>query len=324
MEASRGGVWVKRVCGTTLLATATLMAIASPALAGDAATFMYGSDSNNPTATGSAPIYQEPFITGGGTYGGYMGEVWTWTNWQGCGTTRPAVNTTDITDANANRNYKVGNTYPLGTSMYWYMAGPGAMPGYNATNPSASAAVTWGKQQAIAAISHYNSHGLAGVKTSVHEPVLTMDIETTRTTTRSNGWNQEVNSCGHITGRTSIPAAIDRDTYNGFWAYVDGPTTPYYPAVYSFPSNWSYTFGTGTASKIPNSFEWTSDTHSIYADPPPTLGWSRPNTPPGGAESAAWFGGVNTSHKIAWQWAITTTGRQDWDQLYPSHWPGYP
>lgn len=77
MEASRGGVWVKRVCGTTLLATATLMAIASPALAGDAATFMYGSDSNNPTATGSAPIYQEPFITGGGTYGGYMGEVWT-------------------------------------------------------------------------------------------------------------------------------------------------------------------------------------------------------------------------------------------------------
>lgn len=306
-----------RILTIPMLAAIVFFGIASPALAGDSPThYMYGSDSNHPTATGSAPIYGEPFVSGGGTYGGYVGEVWTWTDWKGC-TSGRAVNTTNVSDANANAGYEVGNTYPLGTSIYWYMAGPGAMPGFNASDPSASEAVTWGKQQAEAAVAHYDTYG-----PTYHEPVLVMDIETTRTTTQSNGWNQEVNTCGEVTGRTSISSTIDRDVYNGFWDYVYTHTA-FYPAVYSAPTIWEYTFGTGTASKIPHSYEWTYDTHSIYADPPPS-GWSRSDTPDGGpgtAESASWFGGVDTGYKIGGQWAITTTVSADWDQWYTANWP---
>ena len=57
------------------------------AFAGDSpAGFYYGADGYNPTATGSSVPYKEPTV--GGTFGGYVAEVWTFADQDGCSTSR--------------------------------------------------------------------------------------------------------------------------------------------------------------------------------------------------------------------------------------------
>lgn len=125
------------------------------AFAGDSPSgFYYGADSNGPIGDRSSYPYPEPGT--GGIYGGYVGEVGTWTNWQGC-TSGRALNYTAINQANADEAW-YGWDIPIpGVSFYFYAAGPGADPNYNGTY---SEAYSWGQAQAARAIwAYYNTLG---------------------------------------------------------------------------------------------------------------------------------------------------------------------
>lgn len=90
--------------------------------------FYYGADGNGPTGVGTGYPYSEPDT--GGIYGGYVGEVGTWTNWQGC-TTGRALNDTAINEANADEPWPGWGIPIPGVAFYWFTAGPGADPNYN-------------------------------------------------------------------------------------------------------------------------------------------------------------------------------------------------
>lgn len=281
----------------------------APAFAGDSPPGnFYGSDSNGPTAAappaGSA-LYQEP-ITGQGTYGGYVAEVGTWTNMTGCTHTR-AVNSTDVADANSNAGYLVGSNYPTGTGLYWFMGGPGADSAYNPSSPSATEAYAWGRQQAVAAVKAYTSSG-----PTVVDPIIFMDIEFPGNGLY-NEWNEEVNICGSKTGATPIPYAIDRATFNGFHDYIANYSGGFVPGVYSSPSFWDMTFGTGAEGGIGGTYQWTFEDNSGVTNPGPSDGCQA------GYDCAQWFGGVSTSHKFVWQWASNSSG--DFDQFYAVNTP---
>jgi hypothetical protein len=98
------------VCSLKSLMVAGTIALVCPvasALADAPAGFYYGAGSYEPTATGSSVRYKEPAV--GGTFGGYVAEVWTFADQAGCSTSR-AVNPTDVSDANANSEQQIGPT----------------------------------------------------------------------------------------------------------------------------------------------------------------------------------------------------------------------
>lgn len=275
------------------------MAFASDSPSG----FFYGADGFIPTFNGTSVPYTEP-VTGGGVAGSYVGEVWTWTDWQGC-TTGRALNNTDITEANDNTSYTGDTPAPADTSLYWYMAGPGADPNYNGTTTEAEA---WGETPAKTAIAHYNSDG-----SHANNSLLFMDIEEAQKNesgdqTSSNGWNHVLtNTCGTSwNASSSIPASVDRATFNGFWDYIENDTS-FWPAVYSSPSYWNETFGTGSAGSIPDTYQWTSETDDGVTNPSPA-GWCQ-----SGYGCAQWFGGVSSNYELMWQWASNASG--DYDQF---------
>jgi peptidoglycan/xylan/chitin deacetylase (PgdA/CDA1 family) len=74
----------------------------------------------------------------------------------------------------------------------------------------------------------------------------------------------------------------------------------YKVGVYSSPGVWQSIFGTGTASSIPSTYEWTylDDTSSL-AHPP--SGWCLEDT----STCARFFGGITSRSKYAlmWQWS---------------------
>lgn len=239
----------------------------------------------------------------GGIYGGYVGEIGTWTNWQGC-TSGRALNATYANQANADEPWPGwGPNYPIpGVFFYWYMAGPGADPAYNGTT---SEAYNWGWAQAQRAAAQYPGNDNGITTQTTYAPLMFMDIE--KPLTGSNGWNHETNTCGAITGNTPIPYAVDRATFNGFYNYIFNDSQ-FYPGVYSSPQMWCPTFGSCPAygynsvdGAIPNVYEWTSETNTNTVTPNP-VGFCQ-----SGHGCAQWFGEVGSSYNTAWQWYQSAT-----------------
>ncbi|HUL25226.1 MAG TPA: hypothetical protein VLW44_05585 [Streptosporangiaceae bacterium] len=277
--------------------------VAAVAAADGPAGFWYGTDSRTITISGSAP-YSEPVI--GGAYGGYIGMVGNWSHREGCG---GIIVWSWANGGQANTNL---NTYHqgIGSGAYWFMAGPGVDPHYNGTTAEANA---WGRRQAAWALSDIPKHHIT-------YPVVFMDIEIpgnapNYTPADDNGWNSVYTSpCSGTVRISYIPAAVDRADLNGFATYLTGHSS-YKAGVYSAPDIWASIFGTGTASKIPNTYEWTyeSFTSSLAHHP---YGWCLSGT----TTCARFFGGQSSASKYAlmWQWSGgggSSNGHGDFDQI---------
>ncbi len=292
-----------------LMGTATAAALMIPLAAGTASAgdspvgFYYGTDSWPVTVTGSAP-YHEPVIGGG--YGGYIGMAGNWARTQGCRTgSFLAFSAANSAQANLNyTKYRIG----IGTGVYWYMGGPGVDPHWNGT---AAEAARWGAQQAAWALA-------AIQKLHVTYPVVWADIEMPQIAPApDNGWNAAYTSpCSGVVraGHAHTPASVDRAEFNAFAAYITGHSR-YHVGVYSSAQVWTTIFGTGTASLIPNTYEWTywPETSRLSNAP---VGWCLR----GGAGCAQFFGGQTSASKYAlmWQWSGgggITNGVGDFDQI---------
>ncbi len=293
-------VWLVVIVACGLLGT-LVAPTASAAEADRPRGFYYGTDSYTPLATRTSYPHLEPSV--GGMYGAYSGEVGTWTDWRGC-TSGYALNRTNVRRANTDERDR---SIP-GVSYYWFAAGPGADPRYNGTFGEA---YQWGREQAERANSDYASFVRRGIGTKTRRtPLMFMDIESQPFAGYANGWNEIVNDCGRITRSKVIPSNIDRATFDGFTDYLHYETI-FHPGVYSIPSFWNQTFGTGSAGRIPNTTEWTPVTSTRYARP-------RPYAFRQGGQSAVWFGGVRASNEVAWQW---TQHGGDFDQWDTAHLP---
>ena len=270
--------------------------------AGDApAGFNYGTDSWPVTGAGSAP-YHEPVT--GGSYGGYIGMAGNWARMEGCDTGNfLAWSTANSAQANVNyTKYHIG----IGTGVYWYMGGPGVDPHWNGTAAEAS---KWGAAQAARALSAMKSR-------TVTYPVVWADIEIPGIEPApDNGWNTVYSSpCGERAVGGFISVSVDRAEFNGFASYIT-THSKYKVGVYSAASIWTSIFGTGTASQIPNTYEWTylPETANLSAAP---VGWCLRGT----STCAQFFGGQSRSSKYAlmWQWSGgggVTNGHGDFDQI---------
>jgi hypothetical protein len=288
-----------------VLAASGFRAPARAAGATGPAGFWSGTDSRTVTISGSAP-YSEPVI--GGLYGGYVGMTGNWAKWAGCKGKIVVWSAANASQASANFADHDG----VGTGAYWFMAGPGVDPKYNGTTSEAS---SWGAKQA--------ARTLADVKNShLNYPVVFMDIEIPGdapdyTPAPDNGWNTVYTSaCSGVVKQSGIPASVDRADLNGYAAYLTAHSS-YQAGVYSAPDIWASIFGTGTASLIPNTYEWTYESFtSSLANPP--AGWCL--TGAASSTCASFFGGVSASSKYAlmWQWSGgggSDNGVGDFDQI---------
>jgi hypothetical protein len=263
---------------------------ASAAPAGDGpAGFWWGTDSFPVSVPGSAP-YTMPFL--GGAYGGYIGMTGNWAYWQGCSGSEHFIAFSATNAAQAHTNF---TTYHLGVGVgaYWFMGGPGVDPHYNGT---AGEAYAWGQAQAARALADI-ANGAFDYK------VVWMDIELPGDSPApDNGWNSVYTSTCSGTVRTNgIPAAVDRADFNGFFDYVTAHS-PYHVGVYSTASVWTQIFGTGSASLIPNTYEWTYEPETTNYTGAFPSGWCLSH---GSGPCAQFFGGQTnaSSHAIAWQWS---------------------
>jgi hypothetical protein len=259
--------------------------------------FWYGSDSNYPVPTSSSGgVYLMPDSPTGGAYGGYVGEIGSYANWQGCTSGGLNWNQTGYNDAQSNAlNHNEG----VGAGVYWMMAGAGREPSYSSTN--ATEAMNWGTDQAERVISDFQE--------SIWFPYVFMDIENAY----GNGWNEAfAGPCSGTEVAGSVPAAIDRDTFNGFWDEIADHSV-YYPAVYCAGggggSSWDAIFGSGET--LGNTSEWTyvNETSSLSAFP---SGWGV------GGTSPVWFASAPGKCELLWQWSGgdgVTNGIGDFDQI---------
>jgi hypothetical protein len=299
--ASGGAAAATVTAGSSQAVTATATGAARPVGDGPAG-FWYGTDSATVPVPGSAP-YKNPII--GGYYGGYIGMTGNWANLAGC---HKIVVWSATNSAQANTNY-LSYHKGIGTGVYWFMGGPGVDPHYNGT---ASEAYSWGEQQAARTL-----YDIGHVH--VTYPVVFMDVEIpgnapSYTPAFDNGWNNVYTSaCSGVIKHSGIPAAVDRAVINGFAAYLTTHSS-YKAGVYSASSVWTSIFGTGAASLIPNTYEWTylPETSSLSNAP---QGWCLKS---GGC--AQFFGGQTSSSKYAvmWQWSGgggIRNGVGDFDQI---------
>ena len=304
-------------CLTLVLAGGTSAAASVTAPAGQAASavqqlaagdgppgFWWGTDSATVPVPGPAP-YSMPHL--GGAYGGYIGMTGNWANLAGC---HKIVVWSATNSAQANTNYL---TYHkgIGTGVYWFMGGPGVDPHYTGTTAEASA---WGQQQAARTlydISHVH----------VTYPVVFMDVEIpgnapNYTPAPDNGWNTVYTSaCSGRVKQHHIPASVDRAVFNGFAAYITAHSH-YKAGVYSAPDVWTSIFGTGTASLIPNTYEWTYEPETASLSNAP-VGWCLNH---GTGACAQFFGGQTraSAHAVMWQWSGgggVRNGFGDFDQI---------
>ena len=108
--------------------------------------------------------------------------------------------------------------------------------------------------------------------------------------------------------------SLDRADFNGFWDYIKHGTS-FKPGVYSAPAIWADIFGTGSASHISTTYEWTyTDDTSSLKNPP--VGWCLRAT----STCARFFGGISSSsaYALMWQWSGgggTYNGYGDFDQI---------
>ena len=304
-------------CLTLVLAGGTSAAASVTAPAGQAASavqqlaagdgppgFWWGTDSATVPVPGPAP-YSMPHL--GGAYGGYIGMTGNWANLAGC---HKIVVWSATNSAQANTNYL---TYHkgIGTGVYWFMGGPGVDPHYTGTTAEASA---WGQQQAARTlydISHVH----------VTYPVVFMDVEIpgnapNYTPAPDNGWNTVYTSaCSGRVKQYHIPASVDRAVFNGFANYITAHSH-YKVGVYSAPSVWTSIFGTGAASLIPNTYEWTYEPETACLSNAP-YGWCLNH---GAGSCAQFFGGQTraSAHAVMWQWSGgggVRNGFGDFDQI---------
>jgi hypothetical protein len=297
--------------GATAGATAVSAAASTPVLSGSPAGFWNGSDSHTVTITGSAP-YAEPAI--GGPYGGYIGMTGNWAKWAGCKGKQVVWSSANASQAAANRADGDG----IGAGAYWFMAGPGVDPHYNG---STSEAYKWGQAQAARTLADVrNSH--------LSYPVIFMDIEIPGnapdyTPAPDNGWNTIYTSaCSGVARHTGVPAGVDRADLNGYATYLTSHSS-YKAGVYSAPDIWGSIFGSGAASMIPNTYEWTYESFTgSLANPP--AGWCLSGS--ASSTCARFFGGLTSASKYAvmWQWSGgggSSNGYGDFDQIDASRTP---
>ena len=177
-------------------------------------------------------------------YGGYIGMAGNWARWSGCGGN---IAWSSADSAAANTNY---NTYGkgIGTGVYWFMGGPGVDPHYNGTTSEAS---SWGAAQAAKTLK-----AMGGLK--VTYKIVWLDIELPGIKPAlDNGWNNVYTSpCSGKIKTSGVAASVDRAEVNGYEAYLTAHSS-YVPGVYSSPSIWGSIFGTGSASNISGTYEWT-------------------------------------------------------------------
>lgn len=293
----------RAILALTISTVLVLLLLPASALAGDTPSgFYYGADGNGPTGAGSGYPYAEPGT--GGIYGGYVGEVGTWTNWQQC-TSGRALNDPAISQANADEAwYGWGIPIP-GVAFYWFAAGPGADPNYNGTY---SEAYDWGAAQAERALWAYHNT-LGGYVTDSTWPFMFMDIER-QNLNGYNGWDEFVDSCGNVTSWNAIPYNVDRGTVDGFIDNIAG--TGFWGGIYSAPAMWNFTFGTGSDGSIPYYYQWTYETSTDAVTPDPVAFCQS------GYGCAQWFGGVASGYEIGWQW---NQNGGDWDQWDVNNFP---
>jgi hypothetical protein len=291
--------------GPVAASAATASPAASPSHAVDGPSgFYYGTDSLPASVTGSGPYY-EPVIGAG--YGGFLGMAGNWAHMEGCSTGN-FLNWSAVNSAQANTNYtKYGAG--IGTGVYWYMGGPGVDPHWNGTESEASA---WGAVQAARTLSNMKSQ-------HVTYPVVWADIELPGILPAyDNGWDSVYSSpCSERVIRTSVPADVDRAEFNGFANYITSHSK-YKVGVYSSAQVWTRIFGTGTASKIPNTYEWTylPETSHVSVSSR-AIGWCLTGT----KTCAQFFGGQTSASKYAlmWQWSggggVVNSYHTDFDQI---------
>ena len=266
--------------------------------------FWWGTDSATVPVPGPAP-YSMPHL--GGAYGGYIGMTGNWANLAGC---HKIVVWSAVNSAQANTNYL---TYHkgIGTGVYWFMGGPGVDPHYTGTTAEASA---WGQQQAARTL-----YDISHVR--VTYPVVFMDVEipgnaANYTPAPDNGWNTVYTSaCSGRVKQYHIPASVDRAVFNGFANYITAHSH-YKVGVYSAPDVWTSIFGTGTASLIPNTYEWTYEPETASLSSAP-VGWCLNH---GTGACAQFFGGQTraSAHAVMWQWSGgggVRYGFGDFDQI---------
>jgi hypothetical protein len=292
------------VAATAVMAAGVLVATAEGAFAGDTPPgFWYGTDSSTMSVGGHAVPYTEPAI--GGWYGSYIGMAGNWAHYVGCGKV-VVWSSANSAEANANHAKYIG----LGTGVYWFMGGPGVDPHYNGTASEASA---WGASQAARTIYDIS-------KLHVTYPVVFMDIEIpgnapNYTPASDNGWNTVYTSaCSGKVKQYHIPASIDRADLNGYAAYLTSHSS-FKAGVYSAPDIWASIFGTGTASLIPNTYEWTYESFTSSLSHHPSS-WCLSGT----STCARFFGGQTSASKyaLAWQWSGgggSRNGYGDFDQI---------
>ena len=268
--------------GQSLAASTTASAAAA-----NAAGFIYGSDSWPVPVTGKAPW---PMTHLTGSYGGYIGMAGNWPRTEGCRTGN-FLAWAPTNAAQAVDNF-VRHGIGIGTGVYWYMGGPGVDPHWNDT---ATEAGKWGAYQAELTLA-------AMKKIHMTYPVVWADIELPGIQPApDNGWNNVYTTrAARSRRRPHIPAAIDRADFNGFATYIAAHST-YKVGVYSEPGTWASIFGTGTASKIPNTYEWTYEPETANLGAAPS-GWCLSG---GRGPCARFFGGQTSSSKYAlmWQWS---------------------
>jgi hypothetical protein len=285
--------------------TAQAVPAASGVSAGDGPLgFYYGTDSWPVSGTGSAP-YHEPVT--GGSYGGYIGMAGNWARMEGCGTGN-FLAWAPANSAQANLNYTKYHI-GIGTGVYWYMGGPGVDPHWNGT---VAEATKWGAAQAADTLS-------AMKNLKVAYPVVWADIELPGILPAyDNGWNSVYTSpCSEVKKLNSVPAAVDRAEFNGYANYITAHSK-YKVGVYSSVPVWNSIFGTTSAGKIPNTYEWTylPETSQVTFSTEPT-GWCLHDS----KTCAQFFGGQTSASKYAlmWQWSggggITNKYGWDFDQI---------
>jgi len=259
--------------------------------------FWYGSDSNAPVPCchDSGGVWLMPHSPVGGSYGGYVGELGAYDVWQGC-TSGVNWNQTGYNDAEGNfANHNVG----VGAGGYWMMGGPGREPG--GYTSSATRATDWGTSQAQRAISD--------VGQTLGFGYIFMDIEAVD----AHGWNNGfAGVCSGTVVAGSIPATIDRDTFNGFWNQVWNHSSFFigvYDAGGGGPNAWDAVFGSGQT--LGNTSEWTyvNETSSLSSFP---SGFCV------GGTCTIWFASAPSGCQMLWQWSGGNgqlNGFGDFDQI---------
>jgi hypothetical protein len=271
--------------------------------------FWYGSDSFAPIAPTdpqSDGLYEMPNSPTGGSYGAYMGQVGTWSHWEGCPTGALQWVQQNFNDAESNWVNGAG----VGAAPVWMMAGPGREPNYSATNTTE--AYDWGVAQAQRVVS-------TDLDDAFTFPYVFMDIEADTSESGYagddyNGWdNIWAGPCDNTLESGKPSGALERQTFNGFWNYIADNTTGFSPAVYNAggggSSSWDYIFG--SSETLANTAEWTFEPETPSLSEFPS-DWSVDG------QVADWFASAPSDCELAWQWSGgggVLNGIGDFDQI---------